>query len=339
MKQQRVRRLALSYLAVIMTLSLVFSVIIYAITSVQLDRPLPPGEHAQQPPELIERQFSHRLEQRNRETRGSVIMSLAALNGVMLLVGYWLSVMLARRTLEPIERSIEQQAQFVSDASHELRTPLAALSLVNEVALRKSTLTEKKARQVLSQNVAEIKKLTELSNSLLDLAKSEQTMTEPELASPIKLIEEVAVQFAPAAQVKRVTISYKNRGFAHNMLLQTNAVRQILAIFMDNAIKYAPPKNGEVNVIAWVNRKKHALEFAVRDNGPGIAPGDQKHIFERFYRADAARTRTDVSGHGLGLAIAKSLADRCGYTIRVKSQPPNGAEFTLFVPCSDSRSM
>lgn len=94
MKQQRVRRLALSYLAVIMTLSLAFSVIIYAITSAQLNRPLPPGEHAQQPPEIIERQFSHRLEQRNSETRGSVIISLVVLNGVMLLVGYWLSLLI-----------------------------------------------------------------------------------------------------------------------------------------------------------------------------------------------------------------------------------------------------
>lgn len=189
MKQQRVRRLALSYLAVIMTLSLAFSVIIYAITSAQLNRPLPPGEHAQQPPEIIERQFSHRLEQRNSETRGSVIISLVVLNGVMLLVGYWLSLLLARRTLEPIERSIEQQAQFVSDASHELRTPLAALLLVNEIALRKSTLTEKKARQVLGQNVAEIKKLTELSNSLLDLAKSEGVVTDPELVNQPRLLK------------------------------------------------------------------------------------------------------------------------------------------------------
>lgn len=93
MKRQRVRRLALSYLAVIMTLSLLFSVIIYAITSAQLNRPLPPSEHTQQPPELVERQFSRRLEQRNRETRGSVIVSLAVLNGVMLLVGYWPSVL------------------------------------------------------------------------------------------------------------------------------------------------------------------------------------------------------------------------------------------------------
>lgn len=337
MKQQRVRRLALSYLAVIMTLSLAFSVIIYAITSAQLNRPLPPGEHAQQPPEIIERQFSHRLEQRNSETRGSVIISLVVLNGVMLLVGYWLSLLLARRTLEPIERSIEQQAQFVSDASHELRTPLSALLLNNEVALRKPTLTDKKARQVLGQNVAEIKKLTELSNSLLDLAKSEQTMTEPELVNPATLIEEVVTRFTPAAQVKWVKLVYDNQSPTGDVPLQANAVRQILAIFMDNAIKYAPPKNGEVALQARF--KKNTLEFIVKDNGPGIAPGDQKHIFERFYRADAARTRTGVSGHGLGLAIAKSLADRCGYTIRIKSQPPNGAEFTLVVPCSDSRSV
>ena len=336
MKQQRVRRLALSYLAVIMTLSLVFSVIIYAITSAQLNRPLPPGEHAQQPPEIIERQFSHRLEQRNSETRGSVIISLVVLNGVMLLVGYWLSLLLARRTLEPIERSIEQQAQFVSDASHELRTPLSALLLNNEVALRKPTLTDKKARQVLGQNVAEIKKLTELSNSLLDLAKSEQTMTEPELVNPATLIEEVVTRFTPAAQVKWVKLVYDNQSPTGDVPLQTNAVRQILAIFVDNAIKYAPPKNGEVALQARL--KKNTLEFIIKDNGLGIAPGDQKHIFERFYRADAARTRTGVSGHGLGLAIAKSLANHCGYTIRVKSQPPNGTEFTLVVPCSDSRS-
>lgn len=336
MKQQRVRRLALSYLAVIMTLSLVFSVIIYAITSAQLNRPLPPGEHAQQPPEIIERQFSHRLEQRNSETRGSVIISLVVLNGVMLLVGYWLSLLLARRTLEPIERSIEQQAQFVSDASHELRTPLSALLLNNEVALRKPTLTDKKARQVLGQNVAEIKKLTELSNSLLDLAKSEQTMTEPELVNPATLIEEVVTRFTPAAQVKWVKLVYDNQSPTGDVPLQTNAVRQILAIFVDNAIKYAPPKNGEVALQARLN--KNTLEFIIKDNGLGIAPGDQKHIFERFYRADAARTRTGVSGHGLGLAIAKSLANHCGYTIRVKSQPPNGTEFTLVVPCSDSRS-
>ena len=157
MRQQRVRRLALSYLAVIMTLSLVFSVIIYIITAVQLNRPLPPGEHNQQPPELVERQFSRRLEQRNRETRGSVIVSLIVLNGVMLLIGYWLSVLLARRTLAPIERAMRAQVQFVSDASHELRTPLTALMTTNEVALRKKRWMRKRRERYFSATLTRLK--------------------------------------------------------------------------------------------------------------------------------------------------------------------------------------
>lgn len=313
MKQQRVRRLALSYLAVIMTLSLVFSVIIYAVTSTQLNRELPPDDHIKQSAD-IEYQFHHRLERRDNETREMMVISLIALNGVMLAFGYWLSLVLARRTLAPIERSIEQQAQFVSNASHELRTPLAALLLSNEIAMRKRVLTDEKARQVLSQNVEEIKKLTNLSNSLLDLAKSEK---------------EVIRQYSQVAKAKQVKI-FHDIPDGQKVTLQVNAARQILSILVDNAIKYAPQKVGEVKI--WVRLNKNSVEFIVKDNGPGISSNDQKHIFERFYRADAARTRTDASGYGLGLAIAKTLADRCGYTIRIKSKPSAGAEFILVIP-------
>ena len=313
MKQQRVKRLVLSYLAVIMTLSLVFSVIIYAVTSTQLNRELPPDDHIKQSAD-IEDQFHHRLERRDNETREMMVISLIALNGVMLAFGYWLSLVLARRTLAPIERSIEQQAQFVSNASHELRTPLAALLLSNEIAMRKRVLTDEKARQVLSQNVEEIKKLTNLSNSLLDLAKSEK---------------EVIRQYSQVAKAKQVKI-FHDIPDGQKVTLQVNAARQILSILVDNAIKYAPQKVGEVKI--WVRLNKNSVEFIVKDNGPGISSNDQKHIFERFYRADAARTRTDASGYGLGLAIAKTLADRCGYTIRIKSKPSNGTEFILVIP-------
>ena len=313
MKQQRVKRLALSYLAVIMTLSLVFSVIIYAVTSTQLNRELPPDDHIKQSAD-IEYQFHHRLERRDNETREMMVISLIALNGVMLAFGYWLSLVLARRTLAPIERSIEQQAQFVSNASHELRTPLAALLLSNEIAMRKRVLTDEKARQVLSQNVEEIKKLTNLSNSLLDLAKSEK---------------EVIRQYSQVAKAKQVKI-FHDIPDGQKVTLQVNAARQILSILVDNAIKYAPQKVGEVKI--WVRLNKNSVEFIVKDNGPGISSNDQKHIFERFYRADAARTRTDASGYGLGLAIAKTLADRCVYTIRIKSKPSAGAEFILVIP-------
>ena len=328
MKQKRVQRLALSYLTVIMTLSVLFSGIIYAVTSSQLNRSLPPDDHVKQTSE-IEDQFNHRLERRDNKTREMVIMSLVVLNGVMLVFGYWLSLLLARRTLMPIEQSIEQQAQFVSNASHELRTPLAALLLSNEIAMRKRVLTDKKARQVLSRNVEEIKKLANLSNSLLDLAKSENALNDPELIDISEIIKEVIGQYSRVAKAKQVKI-FHNIPDGQKVTLQVNAVRQILSILMDNAIKYAPQKVGEVKI--WARLNKNSVEFIVKDNGPGISSNDQKHIFERFYRANAARTRTDASGYGLGLAIAKTLADHCGYTIRIKSKPSAGAEFTLIVP-------
>lgn len=236
MKRQRIRRLALSYLAVIMTLSLVFSVIIYAITSVQLDRPLPPGERAQQPPELIERQFSRRLEQRNRETRGSVIMSLVVLNGVMLLVGYWLSLLLARRTLEPIERSIEQQAQFVSDASHELRTPLTALMTTNEVALRKKTLDDKKVRVVFQRNIDEVEKLRELTDNLLRLTQVDNQQIEKQAIDMAKFVRDTVDRYQPVANKKQVALDVQVPSVTH--VVAVAAVTQILGTLIDNAIKY-----------------------------------------------------------------------------------------------------
>lgn len=237
MKQQRVRRLALSYLAVIMTLSLAFSVIIYAITSVQLSRPLPPGEHAQQLPELIERQFSRRLEQRNSETRGSVIISLAALNGVMLLVGYWLSLLLARRTLAPIERAMRAQVQFVSDASHELRTPLTALMTTNEVALRKKTLDEKKARAVFQRNIDEVEKLRELTDNLLQLTQVDNQQIEKQAVDMAKLVRDTVDRYQPVADKKQVVLDMQVPSVTH--VVAVAAVTQILGTLIDNAIKYS----------------------------------------------------------------------------------------------------
>ena len=320
MKQQRVRRLALSYLAVIMTLSLAFSVIIYAITSAQLNRPLPPGEHAQQPPELIERQFSCRLEQRNSETRGSVIISLAALNGVMLLIGYWLSLLLARRTLAPIERAMRAQVQFVSDASHELRTPLTALMTTNEVALRKKTLDEKKVRAVFQRNIDEVEKLRELTDNLLQLTQVDNQQIEKQAVDMSKLIRDTVDRYQPVADKKQVVLDVQVPSVNH--VVAVVAVTQILGTLIDNAIKYSP-LGGTVVI------RLDGQTLSVVDQGIGIAKQDQAKIFDRFYRSDEARTRGHSSGYGLGLAIAKAVADKNGYQLSVKSEPGRGSTFSL----------
>lgn len=320
MKQQRFRRLALSYLAVIMTLSLLFSVIIYAITSAQLNRPLPPGEHAQQPPELVERQFSHRLEQRNRETRGSVIMSLAVLNGVMSLVGYWLSVLLARRTLAPIERAMRAQVQFVSDASHELRTPLTALMTTNEVALRKKTLDEKKARAVFRRNIDEVEKLRELTDNLLQLTQVDNQQIEKQAVDMAELIRDTVDRYQPVADKKQVVLDMQVPSVTH--VAAVAAVTQILGTLIDNAIKYS--LSGSTVVI-----RLDGQTLSVVDQGIGIAKQDQAKIFDRFYRSDEARTRGHGSGYGLGLAIARAVADKNGYQLSVKSEAGQGSTFSL----------
>ena len=320
MKRQRVRRLALSYLAVIMTLSLAFSVIIYAITSAQLNRPLPLSEQAQQPPELIERQFSRRLEQRNRETRGSVIVSLAALNGVMLLVGYWLSLLLARRTLAPIERVMRAQVQFVSDASHELRTPLTALMTTNEVALRKKTLDEKKVRAVFQRNIDEVEKLHKLTDNLLQLTQVDNQQIEKQAVDMAELIRDIVDRYQPVADKKQVALDMQVVSVTH--VVAVVAVTQILGTLIDNAIKYSPP--GSTVVI-----RLDGQTLSVVDQGIGIAKQDQAKIFNRFYRSDEARTRGHNSGYGLGLAIARAVADKNGYQLSVKSELGQGSTFSL----------
>ena len=320
MKQQRVRWLALSYLAVIMTLSLVFSVIIYIITAVQLNRPLPPGEHSQQPPELAERQFNRRLERRNSETRGSVVMSLIVLNGVMLLVGYWLSLLLARRTLEPIERAMRAQVQFVSDASHELRTPLTALMTTNEVALRKKTLDEKKARAVFQRNIDEVEKLRELTDNLLQLTQVDNQQIEKQAVDMAELIRDTVDRYQPVADKKQLALDMQVVSVTH--VVAVAAVTQILGTLIDNAIKYSPP--GSTVVI-----RLDGQTLSVVDQGIGIAKQDQAKIFDRFYRSDEARTRGQNSGYGLGLAIARAVADKNGYQLSVKSEPGRGSTFSL----------
>ena len=320
MKQQRVRRLALSYLAVIMTLSLVFSVIIYIITAAQLNRPLPPGEHAQQPPELVERQLNRRLEQRNRETRGSVIVSLAALNGVMLLVGYWLSMLLARRTLAPIERAMRAQVQFVSDASHELRTPLTALMTTNEVALRKKTLDEKKVRTMFQRNIDEVEKLRELTDNLLQLTQVDNQQIEKQAIDMAKLVRDTVDRYQSVADKKQVALDMQVPSVTH--VVTVAAATQILGTLIDNAIKYSPP--GSTVVI-----RLDGQTLSVVDQGIGIAKQDQAKIFDRFYLSDEARTRGHSSGYGLGLAIAKAVADKNGYQLSVKSELGQGSIFSL----------
>ena len=180
MKKSEVNRLTLSYLAVIMTLSLIFTGIIYLLSTASLNRPLLPseGENSSvnvETPEFekhsFENTFRKRLEKRDNTTRTTIVYSLVGFNIGIFLIGIFVSRSLAKLTLGPIERAMMKQMQFISDASHELKTPLTAMLIRNEVALRKKSLPEEKAREVIEKNIEEILKMKELTGSMLNMAR------------------------------------------------------------------------------------------------------------------------------------------------------------------------
>lgn len=325
---QRTRHLALTYLLIIMTLSLVFSGVLYGVMSAQLDRPLPPpSPNDGQVQQETSGQFERRIAERDQQTRTSTIVSLAVLNIAMLGSGTWFSFYLARRTLKPIQASMEAQSQFISDASHELRTPLTALQTTNEVALRKAIIDDAKARQVLGKNIVEVGKLRRLTDMLLSLAQSENRQLEPEAVWLDELISDASTILEPAASAKRITLK---KTVEHTQITtDRTALSQIITILCDNAIKYSPD---ETTVTLGSEVSGNSVKLFVRDQGIGIAPADQARIFDRFYRADAARTRSDTSGHGLGLAIAQSLTEQLGGKLTLESGQKQGTVFSIVLP-------
>lgn len=338
MKKSEVNRLTLSYLAVIMTLSLIFTGIIYLLSTASLNRPLLPSEEenssvSMEAPEFEEHSFENtfrkRLERRDNTTRLTIIYSLVGFNLGIFVIGIFVSRSLAKLTLAPIERAMMKQTQFIFDASHELKTPLTAMLVRNEVALRKKSLPEEKAREVIEKNIEEILKMKELTASMLDVARENG---EPEKSTEISVPEFLAdlqEKLAPVARERGVKIETEmNLGKNLRASAAKNTLEQIMTIFADNAMKYS----GEKIIYLRAGRRGKNVAFSVKNNGVGVKKEDQKRIFERFYQVDAARTRTeDKTSHGLGLAIAKNLAERQGYKIVLRSSEGRGAEFEVVV--------
>ena len=338
MKKSEVNRLTLSYLSVIMTLSLIFTGIIYLLSTASLNRPLLPSEGESssinvETPEFEEHSFENtfrkRLERRDNTTRTTIVYSLVGFNVGIFLIGIFVSRSLAKLTLAPIERAMMKQMQFISDASHELKTPLTAMLIRNEVALRKKSLPEEKAREVIAKNIEEILRMKELTGSMLDMARENGDRESGETIVIADFITNLREKLLPVARKSGVEIKLEiNVEKNKTAVVAKNTLEQVLTIFADNAMKYS----GDSTVYLRAGRRGKNVVFSVKDNGVGVKKEEQRRIFERFYQVDTARTRTeDKTSHGLGLAIAKNLAERQGYRIVLRSGEGHGAEFEVVV--------
>jgi two-component system sensor histidine kinase CiaH len=248
------------------------------------------------------------------------------INIVALMISGALSYWFAGRTLKPIEEAHGAQARFAADASHELRTPLTNLKLENEVFLRQKHFTEGEARDLIASNLEEVQRLEGLSSNLLALTQYGNTSLRYDPVA-IKHIVETAIKLAsPKAHAKHAV--FKAEAAPGVVRGHQDSLVQLLSILLDNAVKYGPGK-GTVTV-GGRKQDSHYLLW-VQDEGPGIAEKDLPHVFERLYRGDTARTSTE-GGYGLGLSLAKAIAEANGAELRVQNITGSGANFMLRIP-------
>jgi heavy metal sensor kinase len=226
--------------------------------------------------------------------------------------------------LERLEISVRRIRQFTSDASHELRTPLALIRATAELALRRDREPEG-YRSSLRQIEQDAGRMTELTESLLTLARADSDALEMTMqpADLNELAQSVVKQSCAAAADAGVDLRADMPDHPVEASADPSGLRRVLLILIDNALKHTPP-GGAVTVS--VSNQGRLAALSVQDTGEGIPAEALPHIFERFYRADAAR---GSSGFGLGLSIAQAIAQAHGTAIEVASTPGAGSRFWI----------
>ncbi|BDA73902.1 two-component sensor histidine kinase [Calothrix sp. PCC 7716] len=240
---------------------------------------------------------------------------------------------LAGLAMRPIDRSYKQMQQFTSDASHELRTPLAAINATVETILDLEHLSEQEARDTFISIRRQNNRLACLVQDLLLLSRFDQKTqaTDRQPCCLNDLIIDLMEEFSALASNADLEIS---SSLEHSQPLYVLADEdQILRLFSNliaNAIKYTPA-GGYVHITLKHSTNDAVIE--VKDTGIGIAPEEQVRIFDRFYRIDTARSRSN-GGSGLGLAIAKAIVEVHKGSIEVQSQLGKGSTFIVRLPAS-----
>ena len=322
------------YLLIIMTISLSFSAVIYVGANNELVRMDMVQKERQAridniknyllqnqlpvPPEIpgVESETLEQLRLRVITNLGIINLLILALSGVG---GYFL----AGQTLKPVSKMVKDQKDFIGNASHELRTPITSLKTEIEVALRDKKMTLAEAKKLLKSNLEDVNNMQRLSNYLLEFSRYDDPNKKPEIKK-IELssvVDSAIDNLVPVAAAKNIKIIKKlNKSHVKS---EEGAVTRLSTIFIDNAIKYSK-ENSEVEVSVKGNG---VLEVA--DHGMGISDTDLPHIFDRFYRADSSHCKNTIDGYGLGLSIAKSIADSTGAKIKVQSKLGKGSTFSV----------
>jgi heavy metal sensor kinase len=228
--------------------------------------------------------------------------------------------------LDRLQELFEKQRRFSGDISHELRTPLTTILGNISLLKRASSLPEAEKQEMLDEIEAEAQRMKRLIADLLLLAQEDADMVmrhEPVELDTLML--EVYRQIKRHADKVDIEIVHEDQAV---VLGDADRLRQLLVNLLNNAVQYTPA-GGKIELS--LDRRGDKAEITVRDTGQGIAPEDLPHIFDRFYRADKARSRTK-GGSGLGLSIVRWVVDAHHGEIEVESTPGQGTTFRVRLP-------
>ena len=256
-----------------------------------------------------------------KEMMETFTKTLVVSTGIVIILSIFISFYLAKKSLDPIVRAYKKQAEFVQNASHELRTPLTIIQAKQEMLLQEpeSKIIDKSEDIALTLN--ETRRLSKMVGELMDLARSDsnRTVIKKTKEDLNELIREVSLPYQEMAdlQGKKLNLELSCK---KEVNIDRNKIKQLMVILLDNALKYTE-ENDIISVEARNNDDK--IFINVKDTGIGISDEGLKHIFERFYREDKARSRAK-GGTGLGLSIAHTIVKAHGGTIKIVHNKPKG---------------
>ena len=260
------------------------------------------------------------------ESLSNLRSRLFSMSAIIITTSIIASYMLSKKTLKPIMQAWERQTEFVQNAAHELRTPLTIIQAKQQLLLEEPDSKIIDKSEDISLTINETRRLTKLVKELmiLAMADSNQLQIKKETKNIDEVIRKITIPYMEYAKMQNKELIVElncNR----EINIDINKITQLMVILLDNAMKYT--KEGE-KIIVQTHCKEEKCTIEVIDEGIGISDEQKKHIFERFYRADKARTR-ETGGTGLGLAIAQTIVKAHGGSIKVYNNEPKGTKFVV----------
>lgn len=264
-------------------------------------------------------------------TLSRLLWGLAGGISLALTLGTIGSLWLTRQAMRPVQTGYRRLQQFTADASHELRSPLTAIKLNAATALRHpNELSPEEIGESFEQIQEATDQMMHLTNDLLLLARADEDIKmdgHRESVSLDPLLGALTEQLGITAQQKQIHLDYQAEGHPR-VFADPGQVNRLFRNLVENAIQYTPP-GGKVMVL--LQEREHHTLVTIADTGIGIAPEHIGRVFDRFWRADKARSRR-YGGTGLGLPIALSIARAHGGTINLNSLEDVGSSFVVRLP-------